>query len=803
MINHGKDNTYLSPRRDTTANITKRYKIPKKDLVEDKHHRATNGNNSSIDISKLRSIVNSTSDSISSSKSSFQLLPDLKFVMEILMASILSPKELAPVKLNINLNNACPPNLAEHIREHFTKEYDLEGRLHKILSESLFTIGSYSTITIPTKLISDLINSNTVSLEGFNDNDANWSNIGILGDECEFNLESLTDTPRVKLSSDKNLILSDHPGHLIQPYMDKTIKKINTNIAMESIYGTPGNDNDPVSVYMRRSYKQINNQRLTFPNPDETRSDLNPIVIELPAEAIIPVYIPGNVREHIGYYVVTDESGHPISNIKDTNHFKNLNDRLKTAIKSNGTGVIDKRIMDNNSSYFTKPIIDSYVKEIELKLKNAVKEGIHGKDVELTAPNDLYKLMLSRQLANQRTKVIYVSGDKLNYIAFNYNSIGIGISLLEMNKLYTSLRSLLMFSKLMATVKNAVPSSELEIILDEHETDPQAVVEQIINEYTSLQTTELPIGSSLEASDMVDSIQKSGIQVKIDGGERFPGTKINRTDTNRDIKLPEDQISEELKIQHYAGLMLTRESVEHVNSGYVTTGLTNRDLVQSRRHMLVQDEFTPQVSSFIHNYIYAGGKLYYECMKMYNEWDGKDNCTFNDMVNSITVTLPKPDNAVLNAQLEQYKDYSEIVEKVVDDYINDDMFNDIVESDAIEDIAGTVRSNVISILKRKFLNENNMFPEIDKLIVKDNKELSRTINIQSEAVLNTAFEVVKSLRKKEDKWTKAYDKLKDKFEGNDDEENTNKDDTTDTDSVTDDIDDISNSDTDNDVPLDS
>src|SRR5690606_36700190 len=38
----------------------------------------------------------------------------------------------------------------------------------------------------------------------------------------------------------------------------------------------------------------------------------HPLVMHLPAEAVIPVHIPGNVRQHIGYYVLLDINGNPV-----------------------------------------------------------------------------------------------------------------------------------------------------------------------------------------------------------------------------------------------------------------------------------------------------------------------------------------------------------------------------------------------------------------------------------------------------------------------------------------------------------
>lgn len=752
----------------------KTWPIPQKDLVK------SNSKNKikNIDYDKLKAIVESNSSKINDAKGIMELLPDLYLVKEVLIASILSPKDLSDTDLSIKIDKDAPAEIAEIVRVHLSSTYNLNSKLSEILGEALFEIGSYSLLALPANTISNLINTHNISLEdisGNGINDVKLPPIGILkgNNDTLYCMEDLSiENGNRKLEISK-MEISDNIQYLATP-MAQSLKRKNilTN-RLKDVYGLEGiNDKDKTNnVYLKR--RTLKEDQINIKKEEKiTENNINPIVLNLPAESVIPVSVPGEPENHVGYYIVIDKNGHPIKTTKNSSQFKDLNDRLERSILDKGasnvvTTSLIGTIKKDDSGVFTKPLLDSYINGIEKELKNAVKDGIHNGNVEVSAPENLYRLMFARQLENQLTRIIYVPSEMLTYIAFNYDEMGLGISLIEKTKMYASLRAILLFAKMMASIKNSVPSRTLSIVLDDDDSDPQGTIEKILSEYAALQANGLPVGK-LSPTDIVDALQKAGVQIKIDGGELFPNTGIEVEDHNADIPIPNSDLSDDLKHAHYSGLGVSPESVDASLELDFATTATASNLLQSKRVMIVQKSYVKHLSDFIHSYIFAGGPLFKQIKDKYNE-NENNILTLEEVINSITVLFPKADTAFIKAQNEAFNDYSEFIETAIELYISEEMLVDMLDGEFTTDSIESVKVSLLSFLKRQYLDSQNMLPEMANIITKTDNNIATTIKHHNSSVLEIVGDLFKALRKKENKVEKSITKVIDKIESGEEE----------------------------------
>ena len=84
--------------------------------------------------------------------------------MQILISSILSPKDMINVELNYRVKNKAMEGiiagqLIEVIRTHFEEEFPLVELLPTILEEALFKKGCYPLLVLPESSIDRIINS--------------------------------------------------------------------------------------------------------------------------------------------------------------------------------------------------------------------------------------------------------------------------------------------------------------------------------------------------------------------------------------------------------------------------------------------------------------------------------------------------------------------------------------------------------------------------------------------------------------------------------------------------------------------
>lgn len=724
-----------------SAIVKERWPIPTEDLVP----APQNKKQKNLDYSRLRTIVETNAQKINDAKGIMELLPDLNLVREILIASIMSPKDLMDVDLKIQVSRQAPPSTAEVIRQHFSTVYDLNSKLSTILGTALFDEGSHPLLTIPPRAVHEMITRNTTAVESINEP---LPNIGLLSVPAskDFALESVGS----KVSKPEKLLsISDNCLELLNPHIQSACSSQKVSDTLASVYGLEGivEDNPELSVYLKRKTREVPKESIDMGTP--TMEDYNPFNLSLPPESVIPVTVPGEPENHVGYFVVIagDGSGSPIHKSRDSNYFSELNKRLEATVQQgSGISITGLGVDIGSNADYVQPMIDSYIETLETTLSESVSNGTHGRKVEVRAPTEIYRIMFARQLAQQRTKLLYVPAAMMTYVAFNYNSLGIGESLLERTKLYASLRAIIMFAEVMAGIKSSVPGRTLNITLDEDDPDHQGTVETVLNEFIALQTSSLPTGK-LSATDIIDALQRSGVQVQVDGGDSLPGTNISVDENPRDVRINDNDISDKLKYSHYAGLWVSPEEIDRSLEGDLATGIVYNNLMRAKRVMSTQRKYEGFLSRFIKQNIWAGGELHTKLQELYKEIDGGTGFTFEDLVDSITVDLPKPDTAAIRNQRESYDEYLDFITEAVKLYVSEDLVANLEIDNEITASLEDIQMSIIALLVRQYMRNQNMLPELDTLLNDIDSNVGESIKQHNEAVLILSQAVIKSIDK--------------------------------------------------------
>lgn len=698
---------------------------------------------------KLRSILSERTKKMNDSDGVMEILPDTRIAMEILTAQTLSPKDLSNVPFRLTVDKSVfedttdAPLLGE-LEGHFRTIYDLESKLPEMINEALFTKGAWATLILPPDEIDDIINGgmdNTLSLESRHLESG--SGRSLKAETADFkNIDKLG-------ISEITTSITD----LKKPYLRRTIAAAKgQDLAMESLGYSHAMANSKDERFFKRSTLGLKKPR----QPEEYRA--NPIPIKIPADAIFPIHEPSDPKDHIYYLIPIDEEGTIVSKASDSDYVGDLENKIKQAMSEmnptqnkgsdgySGYQIVKGAVSgeSNKADSDPKEFIDIYRRAVEKPIIDALKENnIVDNSIDLKGDDSFYRIMLSRALKKKKTRVLLLPADYVCYIAFDYNALGQGVSLLEKTKFWSSLRSILKIADMMSAVTNSVPGTQYEVTFDEADEDPAGTIEMLMHELSRLTTTSFPIGST-NPSDILTNIQKSATRLKINGGEKYANTNVERTDTQRQRTRMDSDLDESTKRMHFTGLGVPVEAVDRMLEGETATGLILSDLMAAKRAMERQGILRRHVEHLVRLYIMLSPSLYSKIKKSVGSDEKAESYIW-----SLRLSLPSADSSQIEQISNIYDTVSRFIDDAVEAYCTDDMLRGIVgNTDIIRDALDDFRNIIAAQLKRNYIRDNNLFSPLETIVTDEVETgLSGQIGDYYKAFFENYGEVAKQILK--------------------------------------------------------
>ncbi len=709
-----------------------------------------------------------------------KLFPDLELAIQIIVSSILSPKKMTDTKLNYRLNKKFQLNpsvsgaLLETVKAYIEENYELEDKQAEVIREALFTSGAYVEAVIPESSIDEIINSDilpTYSTEEFKKHVDGYiskistNSMNFLGNapRPEYVQENINKDPEQFINylvSQENLNITDHYSILKFPevqsklrsqVINTTLKRGGSSVSMESI-----DKLQYVDIFRRRG---INTQRsdVIFVNTKDKarrKSIGKPMVVRLPTESIIPVFIPGNQSEHVGYFVLQDETGKPLSAINyeqgaqaSTNKFNMTGAPGQVSLTQKA---YNNLVQDSKLDVNVNQLFEMYKSVLEKQLYDSVRSSLMGKAVDIGNKSDIYFMMFTRALAGQKTSLLYLPKELVVYYAFYYNELGVGKSLLENMNIITSMRAILLFSKVMSYAKQSIDVTRVDITLDPNDPDPDKTIEQIKDGVYRMRQGFFPLGLN-NPTDLVTWLQRSGLQFAYSNNPLVPDVKIDFQNGNLQHTVPNSELEEDFRKQAIMTLGLSPEVVDTANNPEFATTVVNNSVLMTKRIMVYQKKHIKNLSKFVSLLVINDEDLRGQMKKILmdqttdleasltedqkaqqstNREQFLDNFLDN-LAENIVVELPKPDNSNIVSLSQEFDTYKENLEKVLDSVVSSEIFS--------EDISGELTAHVDTIkniykhfLLRKWMSDNNFFPEVLDISGVDTEEVDNMLKMISE-----------------------------------------------------------------------
>ena len=762
-----------------------------------------------LDYSEQEQLSKEVIQKIKNAENIMQLFPDLELAAQILISSILSPKDMVSTEVIYKYDRTIMPaalsaQIISLIEEEMSLYYKFKEILPDIIREALFVSGAYVKAIIPESAIDEIINNPAVmATESFSEI-LEKPSIGFLGSpidssHTQVTMESIRGSiggfkgpyddhlyltaedigrHRAAASTLSNLItVTDNFKYLKLPSALKALASKNARnsirkTAMESNGAIKYTDTEVENMFFKRpSTREVPFVAVNTKDTAVRVSVGRPMDIKIPTEATIPVHVPGDPKEHIGYFILLDEEGNPIifNNVMNGCDFSQLNSTDNQISTMLGARARRNLMGSSRTQLNIQDYTMAYKGIVEGDLLRRLKNGIYGRKLEISASDHIYQIMLSRTLASQFTKLLYIPAELITYFAFNYTSDGLGKSLLEDLKVLTSLRAILLFAKVNAMAKNSIAVTHVNMTLDPDDPDPMKTIEVGMHEVMKLRQQQFPLGINTP-TDLVDWIQKAGLEFTFDGHPGIPQTKLEFESKNFQHQMPDNELDEILRKQTIMAFGLSPETVDNgFASEFATTVVTNNILL-SKRVLQWQDKLTPKMTQYVQHIIandYVIRERLAELIKpelaqidRYLDAEEKamrdDNeAKFIDYLidlyaENLIVALPRPDVTSIETQSQAFQQQEEALDKALEYWVSSTFMTTEIAGE-FANMVDAVKASLKAYFMRQWMSENGFMSQLaditstneeDKPII-DLNEISKD---HMEGVMRTALQYIESLK---------------------------------------------------------
>lgn len=728
-----------------------------------------------LDTSSFRSVADTISERMHDSENIMQLFPDMELAAQILISSILSPKDMVNSDIIYRMSEAVLPadvamQLTKLLEKNLTQYYKLKTVLPDILRECLFISGSYVKAVIPESSIDEVINSNIYPSTESLSEVLNSDSLGILGNPTggskKITLESLTrsiatadyrpglhvpDASSVQQKKMADLVeVTDNFKYLKLPSVIRRMRSSQMNSVIHrhstESHETKFTNQEIENMFFRRvDIKE--KPFVAFKTRDQTRrrSIGRPLELKIPTESIIPVYVPGDPKSHVGYFVILDEEGNPITYEASRDAIGNMNSAMSDHTNQVASMLTQKATYNlmgqtrKNLNLTDKAQV--YMGIIESDLVNRLKNGAHGSKLEIARRTDVYQIMMARTLSGQYTRLLYMPAELVTYFALKYNNNGTGKSLLDDLKVLTSLRAILLFAKVMATAKNSINITKVNMTLDPNDPDPQKTIEMSVNEVMKMRQQYFPLGINTP-TDLVDWVQRAGFEFTFEGHPGLPSTKFDFESKSFQHQVPDSELEENLRKQTIMALGLSPETVDNGFSSEFATTVVSNNILLSKRVMQIQEQFTPLLTDYVKKLIINDYTLRSEILQVLKEnlasldkYISQEERQMRDvdegkfleyMIDKfslyIELSLPKPDITTVETQTAAFDQYVEALDKTLEYWVSSEFITPEIAgefSNSVDAIKASLKAHFL----RKWMAENGYMVELGDVISMDDDGL--------------------------------------------------------------------------------
>lgn len=700
---------------------------------------------------KLTAVASAIASEIRDNRTIMELLPDTKAIFTLMISTIKSPNTLigsklqwGPIEKPAGIDWEGDPSAI--IQDWLDDKYHFDAKLSEILWNCFCWRGSHPILVLPESSIDAIINQDqTLVGESFattaelnatlpynlDGEITKVTNIGIVADStlATPNLDSLeTVDDYFKIALPKLFTVTDNIEIFHRPKVlmelsrrrlreaTKSYRSRQNNIIGEYMSKkkegkgeTIPNALDAKEVFHSRQYKPRDLLTVTGTMPKD-RSTGSGLVLDLPSESVIPMGLVS--------IVLLDGFGDPLSIDTCTSEYDSLKRGVDLGSPSGLGGGLVKTVRDNyagtkdnvglTGNRTLKDLTEMYGKVFDQYVRDILTgSSVAGNVEEMQLPDmeRVHLIGLTRALKGQRTTIMVVPSDLITYFHYEKNELGIGISLLSKYKFLASQRITLRLANLLARVTNSVPRKEVLMHIDEDEREAEQVFEMMKTSCIDDMQNEYSIGK-IDSRDIVTNFVRANTTIRGVHPD-LPTHHMEVKDYTRALPEVDSKLDEELKADWCKALDTQPTLVDEFFKPEFAIEQITCNTMYTKSIIEKQVKIEPQITEHVRQLCYAMPQLYRRLkdgikIKSKGEYTEDDVLTY--IIESISITLPRPEQAEIETTFESYSNVSKYIIAAVEAIIDEDMVyrlmdGELVNSDSIK----ALRSQIEKLCLREFL----------------------------------------------------------------------------------------------------
>jgi len=771
VVGQGRMNQFRD-LSDTDKNVIKR-------LTMDRTKRALGPDANKLDLSPISGVFRRTLRDATDIRNIFQIMPDLHLPREILISAIMSPGDLAQQTLIFGnemegCESAMLSPLTNALEQFFSNTKKIPSKVAEWADDALIWSGAHPILIIPEATLDRLVlgeeeaSMESISSYGGEFVDGWYKPKGIFGlsvptseGEGYVSLESAQGRLNSKAMLEYHTIKHATKGKRISlPFRvtdnmavlrTPAVAKLKRSRLMENAYGTPslesrkrqrkadkakaeGTSDNQVFTKFYRQPQKVQNSRLQMVQ-NTTKGDRtyggHPLEYHLATEAVMPVCVPGDESNHVGYIILLDANGYPISYSRRLNYYDDVRrNSMAGADNAGSAGAVAGELINmskdaivggvaNASNSQIDRLAELHAQILDADIVARLKNGMLGGDFELSHTEHVDRLMFARSMKNQLTTMLYVPAELMIYMAFEYNEYGIGKSILEDAKSLAAMRGAVTVAQVIGATKNAIPGKDINITLPEDDGDPLGTATFMANEALGLAYHQFPMAIS-SAAGLAEQLQLSSMNVNVKNNPRFPEIEAPITPRESSYAQIDSDLVQQLRDDLTRVFGLTPEMVDSVNQPDFATTAVQNSLMLQKRVMVIQAKLNPMITDYVRVFTYNSGILITELLELIEQNakflpdDFKDDPEgfLEEFLNNLIVELPKPESDNLTKQMELFNNFSETLDKALPAYLREEYF-DGYSPDEIKEALPTAIESWKGVILRDWMRKRGILRELD------------------------------------------------------------------------------------------
>ena len=480
-----------------------------------------------------------------------------------------------------------------------------------------------------------------------------------------------------------------------------------------------------------------------------------PFNIELPAESVIPVCIPGQKEEKLGYFVLVDSHGQPIkaSSYITSGSGCTISSRIANAYATMygqvpTPGGIQSPLMSfqYRPGMTINPSDEATNKVFNYILDNILRKKLS--DVGLSEVSfDKYEpiatCMLYRLLENKETSLVFIPESLITYVAFDYRENGQGKSLLEDISFVLSLIVALLVTNLMAMMKNAVAKQEISVDFDEEETNQDQIIDQI----RSLAIQKGQLNITTNPFDIANSVTEQSISVKAVKHPNAPGFNIDRTFTTDNMPKADTDLLETLQSWLTTAFGIPHSVFNQLDDAEFSRSVATSNLFFSQLIRTYQKILSRKATHHVKLNLKYSQSIREGLYKIINNHINIDNSTSTPIsdggkdikgenidvkktlmkvIENISISLPAPNLAPNKAQYDIFQDLTNSLNGVIDNLYPDQIIStdDQDGSNGLTVLKSFIRADMTkNLLQHMGMDVGLNIQELDEFLINNRENM--------------------------------------------------------------------------------